>query len=105
MDRFEVKIEEVTMQVAVSEAKGQLLELVRRAEKGEEVVLTRHGQAIARLVPMAPDAAERRAALEEARGAACILPALTLATVLPMFWRRSGAARCSLSAMISAERT
>ena len=37
--------------VAVTNAKGQLTELVRRAEAGEEVVLTRHGQAVARLVP------------------------------------------------------
>ena len=60
------------MQIAVSEAKGQLLELVRKAESGEEVILTRHGQPIARLVGMAPDRAERRAALEEARGAATV---------------------------------
>jgi prevent-host-death family protein len=58
------------MQIAVSEAKGQLLDLVRRAESGEEVILTRHGQAIARLVGLAPDGAERRAVLEEVRGAA-----------------------------------
>ena len=31
------------MQVSVTEAKGQLTELVRRAEAGEEVDLTRHG--------------------------------------------------------------
>jgi prevent-host-death family protein len=36
----------------VSDAKGQLTELVRRAEFGEEVILTRHGQAVARLVPV-----------------------------------------------------
>lgn len=37
------------MNVAVSEAKAQLSELVRRAEAGEEVVLTRHGAPRARL--------------------------------------------------------
>jgi prevent-host-death family protein len=58
------------MQVAVSEAKGLLLDLVRKAESGEEIILTRHGNAIARIVGVAPGAAERRAALEEARGAA-----------------------------------
>jgi prevent-host-death family protein len=58
------------MQVAVSEAKGQLLDLVRRAEGGEDIILTRHGHAIARLVALAPDGAARRAALEDARGAA-----------------------------------
>ena len=58
------------MQISVSEAKAQLLDLVRRAEAGEDIVLTRHGAPVARLVMTAPTAAERRAALEEARGAA-----------------------------------
>jgi prevent-host-death family protein len=31
------------MQIPVSEAKAQLTELVRRAEGGDEIVLTRHG--------------------------------------------------------------
>lgn len=57
------------MRVSVSEAKGQLTELVRRAEAGEEVVLTRHGQPAVRLVPArgAPDGATRRRILENAR--------------------------------------
>jgi prevent-host-death family protein len=37
------------MKIAVSEAKGQLAELVRRAEAGEEVILTRHGHPAARI--------------------------------------------------------
>jgi prevent-host-death family protein len=41
------------MHIAVTEAKAQLTELVRRAEAGEEVVLTRHGQPAVRLVPAA----------------------------------------------------
>lgn len=40
------------MRVPVTEAKGQLTELVRRAEAGEEIVLTRHGQPAVRLVPV-----------------------------------------------------
>lgn len=40
------------MQISMTEAKAQLTELVRRAEAGEEVVLTRHGQPAARLVPV-----------------------------------------------------
>ena len=57
------------MQVSVSEAKGQLTELVRRAEAGDEVVLTRHGHAVVRLVPVktAPDRKSRRALLDAAR--------------------------------------
>lgn len=38
------------MQVPVSEAKAQLAELVRRAEAGEEVILTRRGHPAVRLV-------------------------------------------------------
>lgn len=57
------------MRISVTEAKGQLTELVRRAEAGDEIVLTRHGHAAARLVPirLAPDRKSRRALLEAAR--------------------------------------
>ncbi|HEY1257956.1 MAG TPA: type II toxin-antitoxin system prevent-host-death family antitoxin [Stellaceae bacterium] len=57
------------MRIAVTSAKGQLTELVHRAEAGEEVVLTRHGRAVVRLArieaPVAP--AARTALLEAAR--------------------------------------
>jgi prevent-host-death family protein len=57
------------MQVSVTDAKAQLTELVRRAEAGDEVILTRHGQAAVRLVPVKvrPTRAERRALLEAVR--------------------------------------
>jgi prevent-host-death family protein len=42
------------MRVAVSEAKAQLTELVRRAEQGEEIILTRHGQPVAALTAIKP---------------------------------------------------
>jgi prevent-host-death family protein len=60
---------EKAMRIPVSEAKGQLTELVRRAEAGEEVVLTRHGHEAVRLVPVtaAPDRKARRALLEAVR--------------------------------------
>lgn len=60
------------MHVPISEAKGQLTELVRRAERGEEVVLTRHGHATVRLVPVrpVPDRPSRRALLAAVRAAA-----------------------------------
>ena len=58
------------MQVAVTEAKGLLLDLVRRAEAGEEIILTRHGEPVVRLVMVSPTADERRAALAEVRGVA-----------------------------------
>lgn len=60
------------MRVSVTEAKAQLTELVRRAEAGDEVVLTRHGQAAVRLVPVrdAPDRKARRALIEAVRASA-----------------------------------
>ncbi|KIZ40802.1 MULTISPECIES: type II toxin-antitoxin system prevent-host-death family antitoxin [Rhodopseudomonas] len=59
------------MQISVTEAKRQLIELVRRAEAGDEVILTRHGHAAVRLVPLkaAQDATSRRALLEAVRAA------------------------------------
>ena len=57
------------MEVSVSDAKAQITELVRRAEAGEEVVLTRFGRPVAKITPIAPrtTTAGRRAALEAAR--------------------------------------
>jgi prevent-host-death family protein len=59
------------MQISLTEAKGQLTELVRRAEAGDEVILTRHGHAAVRLVPVrpAPDATSRRALMRAVRQA------------------------------------
>ena len=60
------------MQVSVTEAKGQLTELVRRAEAGDEVILTRHGHAAVRLVPIkvVSDRKSRRTLLEAVRASA-----------------------------------
>ena len=38
------------MRIAIAEAKAHFAELVRRAEAGEEIELTRHGRSVARLV-------------------------------------------------------
>jgi prevent-host-death family protein len=59
------------MRISVSDAKGQLTELVRRAESGDEVILTRHGEAAVRLVPIKPKLSpvERRDFLEAIRAA------------------------------------
>jgi len=55
------------MRVSVSDAKSQLTDLVRRAEAGDEVILTRHGQDVVRMAavrsPLSPT--ERRAILEQ----------------------------------------
>ncbi len=53
--------------VGLFEAKTHLSELVARAERGEEVVITRHNRPVARLVPVvaaAADAPDRRAAVD-----------------------------------------
>jgi prevent-host-death family protein len=43
--------------VGIFEAKNRLSELVERAARGEEIVITRRGEPIARLMPpQAPDA-------------------------------------------------
>ncbi len=57
------------MQISVTDAKGQLTELVRRAEAGDEIILTRHGHAAVRLVPVhvVPERKTRRALLEAAK--------------------------------------
>jgi prevent-host-death family protein len=68
------------LEISVSDAKAQITDLVRRAEAGEEVVLTRFGKAVAKLVPIAPrtSAAARRAVLDavraEGRAAASLGP-------------------------------
>ncbi|MBV8683854.1 MAG: type II toxin-antitoxin system prevent-host-death family antitoxin [Caulobacteraceae bacterium] len=62
---------EWTVDIPVSEAKALLTELVRRAEAGEDIVLTRHGQPAARLVAARPrlDRAAKWALLQEIRAA------------------------------------
>lgn len=57
------------MDISVSDAKALLSDLVRRAEHGEDVVLTRHGRAVARLIPIVerPSTAERRTLLDAIR--------------------------------------
>jgi prevent-host-death family protein len=54
------------VKVSVSDAKAQLTELVKRAEAGDEVILTRHGHEVARLVAVAATvtAVSRRTLME-----------------------------------------
>ncbi len=60
------------MKVSVTEARGRLTELVRRAEAGDEVVLTRHGHPAVRLVPIraTTDKKSRLALLDAVRASA-----------------------------------
>lgn len=60
------------MQIGACEAKNRLSALLDHVEQGAEVIITRHGRAVARLVPvsgMAPQEA-RRAAMARIRARA-----------------------------------
>ena len=60
------------MEVSLTDAKAQLTDLVRQAEAGEEVILTRHGKPVARIVSVGGkvDAATKRRAIEAFQRAA-----------------------------------
>ncbi len=54
-----------TATIGAYEAKTRLADLLDRVERGEQIVITRHGKPIARLVPEGhPDMAAAHAALE-----------------------------------------
>ncbi len=54
------------MQVAIAEGKAQFAELVRKAEAGEKITITRHGRVVAELVGASP--APRRALIGALKG-------------------------------------
>jgi len=60
------------MEVSLTTAKAQLTELVRRAEAGDDIVLTRHGHPAVRLVPVKQkrDWKAIRAAIEQIQASA-----------------------------------
>ncbi len=72
--------------VGLAEAKNKLSELVDRVANGEEITITRHDQAIARLVPARrPSQAEALRAVEALRALRARNPvALTTREVLAM---------------------
>ncbi len=56
------------MVLRFDEADNQLQKLVERAAQGEEITITRSGQVIAKLIPVAsPETRERPMTLEELR--------------------------------------
>jgi|ERR1700758_1165638 prevent-host-death family protein len=68
--RYQLVQNGCAMRISVTEAKSQLTDLVRRAEAGDEIILTRHGQAAVRLVPVTKarlDAKARKELLEAVR--------------------------------------
>jgi prevent-host-death family protein len=61
-------------EVGAFEAKNTLGSLLDRVERGEEIVITRHGKPVARLVPNAGiDRSRARAAFERIRESARLL--------------------------------
>jgi prevent-host-death family protein len=59
-------------EIGAFEAKNKLAALLDRVERGEEIVITRHGRPVARLVPSDArmDQSEARAAVERIRARA-----------------------------------
>jgi prevent-host-death family protein len=49
------------LKVGAFEAKNTLGSLLDRVQRGEEIIITRHGQPVARLVPNTPIVDERQA--------------------------------------------
>lgn len=83
------------MRISVTEAKGQLTDLVRRAEAGDEVILTRHGQPAVQLIPVKGvrlDARGRKELLEAVRasGAAKARPGPNAAASQDFLYDQSG---------------
>ncbi len=70
LDHLLFRLGYAAMRISVSDAKGQLTDLIRRAEAGEEIILTRHGQPAVHLAPIKKaliDRAARRNLLEAVR--------------------------------------
>jgi prevent-host-death family protein len=69
-------------EVQASEAKTHLPQLLDEVERGEIIVITRHGRAIARLVPeISQRQTEIRAAIEEIKRLRRSMPKLTRAEI------------------------
>lgn len=60
------------MKISTAEAKNRLTELIRAVEKGERVVITRHGRPVAQLTP--PPAENRKATLGGMKDRIRLLP-------------------------------
>ncbi|UXN74591.1 type II toxin-antitoxin system prevent-host-death family antitoxin [Devosia sp. A8/3-2] len=64
------------MDIALSDAKAQLTDLVRRAEAGEEIVLTRHGTPVARIAAIKPQLSpeQKKARIDAIRASVRTVP-------------------------------
>ena len=53
------------LEIGAFEAKTHLSSLLERVSRGEEIVITKHGRAVARLVPVNQDSVSEAASLSE----------------------------------------
>jgi prevent-host-death family protein len=84
---------QVTMSVGAYDAKTRLSELLDRVERGEQIVITRHGKPVARLVPEGRrDAAEALAAIDRitARRKALAAQGIRITQAEIRAWREEG---------------
>lgn len=58
-----------TSQIGAYDAKTHLPRLLAEVERGESITITKHGRAVARLVPVTVDGAQPEAVIEELRAA------------------------------------
>ncbi len=71
--------------VGLAEAKNKLSELIDRVARGEEITITRHEEAIARLVPAkGPSREEAREAIREIRALRAKSARLTVKEILAL---------------------
>ena len=69
--------------IQAAEAKTHLSSLLDEVERGETLIITRHGKPIARIVPEGDDArAQRRQAIEAIKAFRKTMPPLTIEEIL-----------------------
>ena len=95
------------MEISVRDLKSRLSETLRRVADGEEIIVTSHGKAVARLVPPRP---RRRTASAEAeaiarfRGLAWVRPGSGRKPALPKPLIRIGKGEKTLAEIVSEQR-
>ena len=78
-------------EIQATEAKARLAELLRAAEHGEAVTITRHGKPVAHLVPAgSQDRANRKNAVEHFRRRRAGWRRIAVSTDEILAWRHEG---------------
>jgi prevent-host-death family protein len=78
-------------EIQASEAKAHLAELLRAVERGESFSITRHGKAIAHLVPArTAEEQARREAVERFRAMRATWPKVKVSLEEILAWRHEG---------------